>query len=81
MHIATFQWKRLVGSKFPMGLPIIFDLQSKCVKLLDDGTGRDRSSRSSQLRAASLSLSLVPARRQSGRELRYTIWKTTCISF
>ena len=27
--------------KIPNGLPLIYDIQSKCVKLLDDGTGRD----------------------------------------
>lgn len=29
------------GLEIPNGLPIIYDLKSKCVKLLDDGTGRD----------------------------------------
>jgi hypothetical protein len=27
--------------QIPNGLPLIYDLKSKCVKLLDDGTGRD----------------------------------------
>ena len=27
--------------QIPNGLPLIYDIQSKCVKLLDDGTGRD----------------------------------------
>ena len=27
--------------EIPNGLPLIFDVKSKCVKLLDDGTGRD----------------------------------------
>ena len=27
--------------QIPNGLPLIYDIKSKCVKLLDDGTGRD----------------------------------------
>lgn len=32
---------KIAGLEIPNGLPLIFDCQSKCVKLLDDGTGRD----------------------------------------
>ena len=31
----------LFECKIPNGLPLIYDIRSKCVKLLDDGTGRD----------------------------------------
>jgi 2,3-bisphosphoglycerate-dependent phosphoglycerate mutase len=41
MHLCDFPVEEISGLEIPNGLPIIFDLQSKCVKLLDDGTGRD----------------------------------------
>ena len=31
----------MLSAQIPNGLPLIYDIQSKCVKLLDDGTGRD----------------------------------------
>jgi len=27
--------------EIPNGLPLIYDVNSRCIKLLDDGTGRD----------------------------------------
>jgi hypothetical protein len=41
MHLCDIPVEEIGGLEIPNGLPIIFDLQSKCVKLLDDGTGRD----------------------------------------
>ena len=32
---------QITDLEIPNGLPIIFDLKSKCVKLLDDGSGED----------------------------------------
>ena len=32
---------QITGLEIPNGLPLVFDCRSKCVKLLDDGTGRD----------------------------------------
>jgi bisphosphoglycerate-dependent phosphoglycerate mutase len=29
----------ITGLEIPNGLPLIYDIKSKCVKLLDDGTG------------------------------------------
>jgi len=41
MHLCDIPQDKITGLEIPNGLPIIFDLRSKCVKLLDDGTGRD----------------------------------------
>ena len=41
MHLCDIPEDKITGLEIPNGLPIIFDLKSKCVKLLDDGTGRD----------------------------------------
>jgi len=39
MHLCDIPEDQITGLELPNGLPIIFDLKSKCVKLLDDGTG------------------------------------------
>lgn len=41
MHLCEIPEEKISGLEIPNGLPLIFDLNSKCVKLLDDGTGRD----------------------------------------
>jgi 2,3-bisphosphoglycerate-dependent phosphoglycerate mutase len=41
MHLCDIPEDRVTELEIPNGLPLIFDIQSKCVKLLDDGTGRD----------------------------------------
>jgi len=41
MHLCDIPESEITGLEIPNGLPLIYDLQSKCVKLLDDGTGRD----------------------------------------
>jgi len=41
MHLCDIPESEIVGLEIPNGLPLIFDVKSKCVKLLDDGTGRD----------------------------------------
>lgn len=41
MHLCDIPKDKITGLEIPNGLPIIYDLRSKCVKLLDDGTGRD----------------------------------------
>mmetsp|Transcript_1226 Transcript_1226/g.1793 ORF Transcript_1226/g.1793 Transcript_1226/m.1793 type:complete len:895 (-) Transcript_1226:143-2827(-) len=41
MHLCEIPEEEIVGLEIPNGLPLIFDVKSKCVKLLDDGTGRD----------------------------------------
>ena len=41
MHLCDIPQDKITGLEIPNGLPLIFDLNSKCVKLLDDGTGRD----------------------------------------
>lgn len=41
MHLCDIPEDKITELEIPNGLPIIFDLKSKCVKLLDDGTGRD----------------------------------------
>lgn len=41
MHLCDIPEDKVTELEIPNGLPIIFDLKSKCVKLLDDGTGRD----------------------------------------
>lgn len=41
MHLCDIPENEITGLEIPNGLPLIYDIQSKCVKLLDDGTGRD----------------------------------------
>jgi bisphosphoglycerate-dependent phosphoglycerate mutase family 1 len=41
MHLCEIPEDKVTELEIPNGLPIVFDLKSKCVKLLDDGTGRD----------------------------------------
>jgi len=41
MHLCDIPESEITGLEIPNGLPIIFDVQSKCVKLLDDGSGVD----------------------------------------
>jgi 2,3-bisphosphoglycerate-dependent phosphoglycerate mutase len=41
MHLCDIPESEITGLEIPNGLPIIYDVRSKCVKLLDDGTGRD----------------------------------------
>jgi 2,3-bisphosphoglycerate-dependent phosphoglycerate mutase len=41
MHLCEIPEEEITGLEIPNGLPLIFDVKSKCLKLLDDGTGRD----------------------------------------
>mmetsp|Transcript_6726 Transcript_6726/g.10643 ORF Transcript_6726/g.10643 Transcript_6726/m.10643 type:complete len:918 (+) Transcript_6726:182-2935(+) len=41
MHLCEIPESEITGLEIPNGLPLIYDVKSKCVKLLDDGTGRD----------------------------------------
>lgn len=41
MHLCDIPEDKIAGLEIPNGLPIIFDMNSKCVKLLDDGSGED----------------------------------------
>jgi 2,3-bisphosphoglycerate-dependent phosphoglycerate mutase len=41
MHLCDIPESKITGLEIPNGLPLIYDVRSKCVKLLDDGTGRD----------------------------------------
>jgi len=41
MHLCDIPQDKITGLEIPNGLPLVFDLNSKCIKLLDDGTGRD----------------------------------------
>jgi len=41
MYLCDIPKDKVTGLEIPNGLPIIFDFKSKCVKLLDDGTGLD----------------------------------------
>jgi 2,3-bisphosphoglycerate-dependent phosphoglycerate mutase len=41
MYLCEIPEDQITGLEIPNGLPLIYDLTSKCVKLLDDGTGRD----------------------------------------
>jgi 2,3-bisphosphoglycerate-dependent phosphoglycerate mutase len=41
MHLCEIPEEQITGLEIPNGLPLIFDVKSKCLKLLDDGTGRD----------------------------------------
>ena len=41
MYLCEIPEDKITELEIPNGLPIIFDIKSKCVKLLDDGSGRD----------------------------------------
>lgn len=41
MHLCEIPPEKITDLEIPNGLPLVFDLKSKCLKLLDDGTGRD----------------------------------------
>ena len=41
MHLCDIPEDKITELEIPNGLPIVFDIKSKCVKLLDDGSGRD----------------------------------------
>mmetsp|Transcript_8714 Transcript_8714/g.15814 ORF Transcript_8714/g.15814 Transcript_8714/m.15814 type:complete len:754 (-) Transcript_8714:42-2303(-) len=41
MHLCDIPEDRISDLEIPNGLPLIYDVNSRCIKLLDDGTGRD----------------------------------------
>ena len=41
MHLCEIPEDKISGLEIPNGLPLIYDLNSKCIKLLDDGSGED----------------------------------------
>lgn len=41
MHLCEIPVEKITDLEIPNGLPLVFDTKSKCLKLLDDGTGRD----------------------------------------
>ena len=41
MHLCEIPEEKITDLEIPNGLPLIFDVKSKCIKLLDDGTGID----------------------------------------
>eukprot|EP00986_Skeletonema_menzelii_P014538 scaffold9751_cov153-Skeletonema_menzelii.AAC.9 len=41
MHLCEIPEEQISGLEIPNGLPLIYDLNSKCIKLLDDGSGED----------------------------------------
>mmetsp|Transcript_9553 Transcript_9553/g.12374 ORF Transcript_9553/g.12374 Transcript_9553/m.12374 type:complete len:577 (-) Transcript_9553:280-2010(-) len=41
MHLCEIPEDKITDLEIPNGLPLIFDVKSKCIKLLDDGTGED----------------------------------------
>jgi len=41
MHLCDIPEEEVTGLEIPNGVPLIFDLKSKCLKLLDDGSGQD----------------------------------------
>jgi len=41
MRLCEIPEDQISGLEIPNGLPLIFDVNSKCIKLLDDGSGRD----------------------------------------
>lgn len=41
MHLCEIPEDKIAGLEIPNGLPLIFDMNSKCLKLLDDGSGED----------------------------------------
>ena len=41
MHLCEIPEEKIAGLEIPNGLPLIYDMNSKCIKLLDDGSGQD----------------------------------------
>jgi len=41
MHLCDIPEDRICDVEIPNGLPLIYDVNSRCIKLLDDGSGRD----------------------------------------
>jgi len=41
MHLCDIPEDRISDLEIPNGLPLIYDVNSRCIKLLDDGSGRD----------------------------------------
>ena len=41
MHLCDIPEEKVTELEIPNGLPLIFDLNSRCLKLLDDGSGED----------------------------------------
>lgn len=41
MHLCEIPEEEITDLEIPNGLPLIYDVKSRCVKLLDDGTGQD----------------------------------------
>ncbi len=41
MYLCDIPEDKIAGLEIPNGLPLIFDMNSKCIKLLDDGSGED----------------------------------------
>ena len=41
MHLCEIPVDRISELEIPNGLPLIYDVNSRCIKLLDDGSGRD----------------------------------------
>jgi len=41
MHLCEIPEDKIAGLEIPNGLPLIYDMNSKCMKLLDDGSGED----------------------------------------
>ena len=40
MHFCNIPEDEIVGLKISNGLPLIYDIKSKCMKIFDDGTGK-----------------------------------------
>ena len=40
-HLCDIPEDRISEVEIPTGLPLIYDVNQKCIKLLDDGSGRD----------------------------------------
>ena len=41
MHLCDIPEDRISEVEIPTGLPLIYDVKNKCIRLLDDGTGED----------------------------------------
>ena len=41
MHLCEIPEEKISELEIPNGLPLIYDVRSKCIKLLDDGSGQD----------------------------------------
>ena len=41
MHLCEIPEEKISELEIPNGLPLIYDVKSKCIKLLDDGTGKN----------------------------------------